>query len=516
MSIKKTNNRNQLRVTLWGKEIGILTWNQDRQQAYFHFSEDYFGEPYDLCPITHPKDEPESRFAIYGESLKSTDTETRIYQGLPPFIADSLPDTWGNAIFNEWFEARKLPQAEKTPLTKLSFIGNRAMGALEFKPMMDPGFYEDKTVNLEELYKQSLAIEQSLQAKTLRPEQTDIDKIAALGTSPGGSRKKAIISIAPDGTIHSGKTSSDKDWKHCIIKFNTPRYSLSEIEKTYYDLALLSGINMMPSSLMDINGEKHFLTERFDRRNGKKIMMQTLAAINPSASTYEDLFQTCRKLNLTEKETTALFRQTAFNFIMNNTDDHKKNFTFLMDEKGTWQLSPAYDLTFIISETGNAPETRHCMSLQGKFTEITDNDLLAFAEKNNIRNAAKIIKQIREASLMFEEKARLNGINAYYTDMIADKLDELGRQHQKNKTAKETITINGHRISGLRTEMSIKGNLHIHAIIDGTERKAVITPKKKEYETLLKTGLNNMPHEQKRQLLKTYFKNILFQNTPGR
>lgn len=515
MAIKKKNNRNQIRVILWGKEIGTLTWAQDRQLAYFHFSEDYFREPYDLCPITHPKNEPETHFAIYGESLKSPDPDTRIYQGLPPFIADALPDAWGNAIFNEWFDAHKLPPSEKTPHAKLSFIGNRAMGALEFKPMMDPGFYEDKKIDLKELYEQSLSIEQSLSKKALRPEEADIEKIAALGTSPGGSRKKAIICIAPDGTIHSGKTDAPEGWKHCIIKFNTPNYSLSEIEKTYYDLATTAGIPMMPSSLMEIKGTQHFLTERFDRRNGEKIMMQTLAAINPSANTYEDLFQTCRKLGLNEKEISTLFRQTAFNFLMNNTDDHKKNFTFLMGKDGTWHLSPAYDLTFVISENGNAPETNHCMSLQGKLSGVDENDLLAFAEKNNIKNPSRIIKEIRNASTLFEEKARQNGVNAYYTEMISKRLDELGRPHQAGISKNETLKVSGHKISDVRIEMSMKGNLHVLANIDGKERRAVITPKKKDYEDSLKSGLDNIPAEQKKRTLKRIFKNILQQQTPG-
>ena len=34
MAIRK-NNRHDLRVYLWGKEIGTLTWNPDREYAYF-------------------------------------------------------------------------------------------------------------------------------------------------------------------------------------------------------------------------------------------------------------------------------------------------------------------------------------------------------------------------------------------------------------------------------------------------------------------------------------------------
>ena len=217
---KIKNIRNSIRVLLWGKEIGTLTWNLEKKQSYFFFSPEYFNQAYDLCPITHPKDDNSTRQAIYGPSMRDADPSGKLYQGLPPFLADSLPDAWGNLIFEEWFKDNGIPESEKTAITKLSFIGNRAMGAFEFAPMMDPDFYKDKEIDIAELYKESLIIEEQLSQESIKREDATINNIAALGTSPGGSRKKAIISIAPDHTIHSGKTATDKDWKHCIIKFN--------------------------------------------------------------------------------------------------------------------------------------------------------------------------------------------------------------------------------------------------------------------------------------------------------
>ena len=85
------------------------------------------------------------------------------------------------------------------------------------------------------------------------------------------------------------------DRKYYILKFNTPEFCLSEIEKTWYDLATRAGITMMPSRLIEVEGISHFLTERFDRRNGEKVFTQTLAAVNPEAYCYEDLFSTCRQ-----------------------------------------------------------------------------------------------------------------------------------------------------------------------------------------------------------------------------
>lgn len=504
MAIRK-NNRNQLKVMLWEKEIGTLTWLSDKQLAYFHFSEEYFNQPYDICPITHPKNEPETHFAIYGESLKSPNPDTKIYQGLPPFLADSLPDRWGNAIFDKWFNEKGLPSTDKNALTKLSFIGDRAMGAFEFQPMQEKGFYADKQVDLKELYEESLIIQKQLENKSIPAEEASIETIAALGTSPGGSRSKAIISIAPDGTYHSGKRAIDPTWRHCIIKFNDPKYTVAEIEKTYYDLAKASGMNMSPSELVSIKNIRHFMTERFDRRSGKKVMMQTLAAINPEANTYEDLFRTCRKLSIPSKEMEDLFRQTAFNFLMNNTDDHKKNFSFTMEENGTWHLSPPYDITFIINENGNAPETTHCMSLRGKDKDITEEDLKAFATQNDIHNSGKIIQEIRNASLLFEQTAKENGINPYCLEMIANRLDELGRPSANRIQTEIKAKVNGFNVSGIRFEKSTEDNIHVYATINGKEHRIVITPKKTIYNTIIDKGFNRMMPEDKIEIIKSIF-----------
>ena len=433
--------RNQIRVFLWGTEIGALTWVNERNSGYFHFSPQYFNMPYDICPIVSPKNEPKSRHAIYGTSSMEPGNEGKIYQGLPPFLADSLPDQWGNIVFDQWFESHGLPNRLKTSLTKLSFIGNRAMGAFEFRPMMAPGFYEDKAVNLSELFKESLIVENNLKMKKVLSGEATIDDIAALGTPPGGSRNKALFAISKDGTFHTGAIPLDPSWKQCIIKFNAKNLTLCEIEKVYYELARASKIKMMPSWLMEIDGLKHFVTERYDRKEGKKVFTQTLAAINPEARTYEDLFRTCRRLGVDNSELRQLYRQMVFNFLLNNTDDHRKNFSFLMDENYQWHLTPAYDLTFMIKEEGNAPEVNHCMSILGKINDVTEADLIEFAARNDIHCPQRIINDIRSASLRFEDLAIQYGVSGYFREMISSRLNQLGRPNHPVHVVDESISV---------------------------------------------------------------------------
>jgi serine/threonine-protein kinase HipA len=96
-------------------------------------------------------------------------------------------------------------------------------------------------------------------------------------------------------------------------------------------MAIEAGINMMESKLIEVEGTHHFLTRRFDRDGNGKLHTQTLAAMYPEADTYEKLLMVCRKLHLPEVDCQEVFRRLVFNILTNNTDDHNKNFSFIMD-----------------------------------------------------------------------------------------------------------------------------------------------------------------------------------------
>ena len=504
MAIKRYNDRYHIRVFLWGREIGTLTWVPDRKLSYFFFSQEYFRQPYDICPLTNPKDSNSTRQAIYGTSLNSPYQEDKIYQGLPPFLADSLPDRWGNAIFDKWFADKKLPEYTKTPITKLSFLGKRAMGAFEFVPATETVSDISQAVNIQDLYEQACRFEEEMLTKSVSQDRLSVENLAVLGASPGGSRKKAIVSMSLDGCFRSGSVSTREDWKHYIIKFNTPFYSISETEYTYWELAREAGIKMMPSELLEIEGTKHFLTERFDRRDGAKVMMQTLAAINPEAHSYEDLFRTCRRLNIPMQEIIGLYRQTVFNFLLNNTDDHNKNFSFVMDKDFRWHLSPAYDVTFIIADNGIEGEWNHCLSLMGKFTDVTEEELVSFGKKNDIPKPESIIKDIRQISLTFEEKARKNGINGFCTEMISKRLHELGRKSEA-VSVEQSIQLGATKLDDIHFEMSEKGNIHLCAKIDGQVKKIVLTSKKEVFTEIMQKGFNLMDSGEREAIFRKLF-----------
>ena len=240
---------------------------------------------------------------IWGEDAK-------IYQKLPAFVADSLPDAWGNQLFDLWRQqcssfARLLPSGRKnhlanagiTPLDKLSFIGKRGMGALEFQPEFSREHKAQK-IDMNSLADLAERIyTEREQARIMPDESTTMQSLLTVGTSAGGRQPKAIIAInRKTGEIRSGQISGLKNYDYCLLKFGNTQYSSAELEMAYYELATMAGIRMMPSELYTVDGNNHFITKRFDRDGERKIYTQTLAAISPDADSYEREWDTSSML----------------------------------------------------------------------------------------------------------------------------------------------------------------------------------------------------------------------------
>lgn len=158
---------------------------------------------------------------------------------------------------------------------------------------------------------------------------------------------------------------------------------------------------MSESSLIEENGRAHFLTKRFDRHNCRKLHMQTLCGMAHydfhllHGYSYEQAFNIMRQIRLPYSEAEEMYRRLVFNIIVRNQDDHTKNISFLMDEKGKWHLSPAYDMGYAYNPKG-AWTSSHQMSVNGKYDNIDRSDLLEIAKRNNINDPALIIEDVAE------------------------------------------------------------------------------------------------------------------------
>lgn len=413
---------NVVKVSIWGKCVGLLVWDEKRACSSFQFDKDFAKAGLDIAPLVAPLSSP-----LVQKGFPLTGNKEKLYCGLPEFIADSLPDHWGNVVFQKWLEINHIRSRQVNPVDRLSFIGKRAMGALEYQPAQ---IQEDASVGIElgSLYELADTIFTKRQDIAIDPSQgLIVEDLYKVGTSAGGQRPKAIIAIDEStGVIRSGQAELPPNFTYYILKFNTGKpgdFPFTEVEMAYYLMAKECGVNMMPSRLMEIEGRRHFLTQRFDRVGGKKIHTQTLAAMSSIADTYEDLFVVGRKIGLSEEEQGQQYRRMVFNVLAGNVDDHTKNFSFLMYPNGEWHISPAYDLLFSI-DPDSLFFRRHELSIRGKRNNITVKDLVEFAKAQNIKNATHIIGQISVVVNNFKDYAAMVGITEYWADRIYSLLRE--------------------------------------------------------------------------------------------
>ena len=415
-----------LDVFLWNLKVGSLVTYRERysEKICFYFERDFLDSGYDIAPLRASINSVSVRngLPVYGEAEK-------LFSGLPSFIADSLPDHWGNKVFNEWAKTNHISTRNLSSLDRLAYIGRRGMGALEFLPPTVEEMEQPFKVEIAELYR--LAQSALNEAKKFKTEiQPDflIESLFKVGTSAGGRRPKAIINLHPEtGECYSGQVAAPAPgYIPMIIKFDEhSEIPTTRIEYSYYLMAKDAGLHIMPSQLVEGEQAAHFLTERFDRSDGKKIHVQTLAAMNPAADSYESLFDAACQIGILPAELKQLFLLTVMNVLSGNVDDHNKNFSFLMSDDGVWHIAPAYDFTFSVDPSAPGYVNRHCMTIGNKNSDIERGDLLELAKRYNIKGADALIEKAISVVSGYEQYAQQAGVNDYWTQKI--KVETSGR-----------------------------------------------------------------------------------------
>ena len=400
-----------IKVYLWGLLVGLLKWDNEAGRSRFSFSEEYLDSHLEISPVLYPKAKVRRREFFGNRNL----------EGLPEFLADSLPDDWGNTLFDKWTSDHQIPSNDARALYKLSFIGSRGMGAFEFIPSVPQDDTDNESIVVEDLYRQAMYILKDREEVQLTAaEHKTLSKIISLGTSIGGKHAKGLIAINPEGDIRSGQISLPDEYKYYVLKFNEERDVPScEVEKVFYDMALEAGIPMMPSQLYPVEGVNHFLTERFDRKpGGEKVFSQTLRALSSGGKDYMNLFWLCETLHIPAIQREHLFRQMVFNFFAGVSDDHSRNFSFLMDKDGNWSLAPAYDVMFTSNTWKDSSAHVHSLAVWGKNSHLTAEDFVDFGEDLEITNCKSIIKEVSDSIRTFPEKCKTYDISSRWRVMI--------------------------------------------------------------------------------------------------
>lgn len=393
-------------VFAFGTEIGKLGYSIDEKRSYFQYNPAFLdsGQYSRMFPYIFKRHKHPQIFTQY---------EGVAFKGLPPMIADSLPDMFGNIIFKEWFEAKSMSFDKISPLEQLSYVANRGMGALEYRPVAE--IPSTANVNFDEIVG---VLQQVLEIKTSTSEKNLSDlallNIFKIGTSAGGARPKILVSEHKESKeIIPGDIEYSDAYNHYLVKLYMDEeggYNREKVEYGYHLLTKVAGIDMMDCKLID---DKHFATLRYDRQGGEKQHVLTASGLTgwdysePENSSYEKLFDLALGLKVPHKDIRELYRRMIFNIMFANTDDHLKNHSFIYDNgNDSWNVGPAYDVTYPIDALHKFLNTPRALSIKGKRANISLEDVMPLAEAMAIKNPRKIIQEIRDVIPEWERIAK--------------------------------------------------------------------------------------------------------------
>ena len=316
-----------------GREMKVGTFSEIARDTAFEFAGEFLSSGLNPAPFRLP---PGRGVKIYD---RSGNMETF---GL---LDDSLPDGWGRRIVDKMFMKRegRLP----TITARLMCVGRSGKGALVYEPADEAAELANAEFDLAALAEEAMAFDAG-------EAEDALQRLRKAGGSSGGARPKAYVGYNPKtGEVCAESSTLPPGFEHWIVKFNTRRdgEAAGEMEYRYYEAALAAGADIAPSRLVSTKAGKFFMTRRFDRTNGGgRVHMASAAGLLHAdyripGDEYALLFRLTDALTRDRSAKTELFRRACLNVLAHNRDDHLKNFSLLMDEKGRWSLAPFYDFT---------------------------------------------------------------------------------------------------------------------------------------------------------------------------
>ena len=373
-------------LTVWrqlesGKRVSVGRLAQNAQGVFFSYAPEYFSRFGNLSP-----------FRLHADTrLQKAPREP--HAGLHGVFSDSLPDGWGLLLQDRWFRRQGVSLNQVTSMDRLALVGAHGLGGLQYTQGFDLS-HDQTDENWGSL---GLAAQQIYAGE----DHQALDALIAVGSS-GGARPKAQIYVADDRfeTIRLSPQPGDAGW---IVKFTTARTPLAHeeglCEAAMLHLANEANLHPVEWRLLDAPTEsgatRWLAVKRFDQTAdgaGRFHMASAAGLLDadfrvPSLD-YADLIQCVRKLCQSPGSAQLMYRRALFNLLIRNQDDHAKNSSFLQNDAGRWELSPAYDLTY-----SPHPFDEHATAFQGYGArppiEVLDalGELAAFPSSKQSRRA---------------------------------------------------------------------------------------------------------------------------------
>jgi len=395
---------------IFGKKIGTLLYQDG--QIYFEYDEAFKALDLEISPFKLP---------LKSTKLYSNRDDTRYYQGLPGVFHDSLPDKFGTKIIEKYFESKHIPPHELNMLQKLMFVGNKSMGAISYHPsekLIEKHSFNE-LIEIEAFSRNAQKIIRGESLEVVEGVLAFMDSAA----SAGGARAKAVVGFdaASKTMVYGLRDELPKGFEHWLLKFDVHNergrsQDYTKLEYLYMTMAKEAGIDVPEIALLEQGDLTHYMIKRFDRVKGERLHLHSLAGLThsniniPGHYSYDNLLRVTRRLTGAQNEVEAMFKRMVFNIVARNQDDHAKNFSYLMSKEGRWRISPAYDVTYAY---GAGYTKEHQLSLKGKTTDFTKQDLLLVADEHSISQtwAKECIEEVIDIVATFSRLANEIGLN---------------------------------------------------------------------------------------------------------
>ena len=333
----------------------------------------------------------------------------KITKGFPPHhfelpgpAYDALPDGWGMLLMDRLFRKRNLSPSTIGPLERLAYVGNNAMGAMTFEPVAPESMEMGQHLGLASL---AAGVQEVLQGEGAEFLET----LMQVGGSPHGARPKALV--YKDPATSALTTIHQPGYEAWLVKFpaQSEHPEVCAIEAVYAECLRACGITTPDTMHVELpGGHSAFASKRFDRVNDIRVPMQSLASFTgadyrtPGSLNYQNFLRATHLCTRDIRQKAVAFERALFNVIFNNRDDHTKNFSYQMDQRGQWQLSPAYDVTYC-----PGPGGWHQMDVCGEALNIGRTHMLQLAAEANVSEpaASQRIEKFAEVGSRFTAMA---------------------------------------------------------------------------------------------------------------
>lgn len=386
--------------------MGLLIEDSQSEKIYFQYAPDFLKKGLNPSPL-HLNYDLQPQACLIPE-----------FKYLFGIFYDALPDQWGMSLLEE--KLRRAGIERKSPLLLLSYLGERSMGALSFKPKND-SLFKSESLCLEKI---------SQQSRRFLTKHRGVELSEALlrtGTSPGGARPKIFAGLNPKThQVITGKgLLLPKGYEHWMIKLGDGSTDPNGFLEYFYGMiAQECGIQITEQTLIPSkNSEGLFASKRFDRFGKTRIHYHSYSGISHtpfSASTdYDDLLGIIRAITKDQRQVLEGFRRATFNLIGCVRDDHVKNHGFLL-QNNQWKLAPAFDLL------PSKWEGAHALGYRGEHRHPTLKSLEIMGLYHSISRSViqetieSVQKAFKKVLGMFEKKSEVK--------KLAVKL----KQHWKN------------------------------------------------------------------------------------